>query len=429
MATSPVWNNVVLCDQNGNPLSNGFIYCYAGDSWTVELQEPVQLNAQGIAVNFQIPANVYCNLKLTDQYGNFQRVVDPVVGIPAPPEPWGLSFEYDGGGGGNGNGGTYQAIVSDDAGVYSIAYGSYGFDGTASSSNGGNTYALYTNLPTGFVSGIMFNGTYFVALISGMIYFSTDLVSWTTDGVNYGVYQIFRDPGTEAIYFAPYGGTPPNTTLYRIAPNSNTVTLIINNAPGPNLATYVTSILTHGGITVSTYGSYPTYSAWWSADGGVTWTESATDLSGNDWFGLGYANGIWMLVAGAFVPPYPTNVWTSTDGKSWTEVDSTPTSPPEQNAIYTFNNLFMQFQGTNLYTSPDGITWTTTALPVYGFGFTPGPTRGYLYGPSGIYETTDGINYTATSITDYTNDVYVGGDTLAVTSTYGGAPVFIYKRS
>ena len=89
----------------------------------------------------------------------------------------------------------------------------------------------------------------------------------------------------------------------------------------------------------------------------------------------------------------------------------------------------MQFQGTQLYTSPNGVTWTTINLPVYGFGFTPGPVRGYLYGPQGIYETTDGVTYTASNLTSYTSDVYVGGDTLALVSSYGSAPAYIYKRS
>jgi len=427
MATSPVWNNEVLRDQNGNPLSFGQIYCYAGGSWTVELQDPVQLDVNGIVADFQIPGNVYCNLKLVDQYGNTQRIVDPIYAIPPP---WSAGFEYDGGGGGNGNGGTYSGVVSDDAGVYSLGFGQNStYGGTASSSNGGNSYVLNTSLPTGYISQIMFNGTYFVALISGYIYFSTNLTSWTTNGISYNVYQMYRDVGTEAIYFTPFGATSPNTNLYRIAPNTTTITQIINNAPGPNLSTYETSILTANGITVSTYGSYPNYSAWWSTDQGVTWTQSSTSFSGNDLFGLGFTNGKWMIVSGTFVSPYPTNVWTSTDGKSWSLVDSTTTAPPTQNAIYTFNNLFLQFQGTQLYSSPDGVVWTVHSLPIYGFGFAVGTTRAYLYGPSGIYETIDALTYTATTVTNYVNDIYVGGNTLASVSTNGTAPAYIYKRS
>ncbi len=343
------------------------------------------------------------------------------------------SLVYTGSGSGNSNGGAFQSIVTNDVGTYSMVTGG---PGTVSSSDGGNTWASNTTFPGPNAPGTpLFNGTYFVALDAfgtQQAYFSTDLQTWTTDGNNLGVYQLTQDIGTGAIYAVPYTSSS-NVVLWRNAPNSNSFTKVLNEVPGPSPTTYGNLFLTAGGITVSSYGRYPNYAAWWSTDGGVTWTESASSLTGNDFYGLAYNGAIWLLVAATFTPPdYPTTAYTSTDGKNWTLVDTTTTAPPFDAPIVTFGNKFIQWYGTELYTSTDGITWTTINIPgiLSIQGVTPSSTRVYVWGIGGIYESTDGVTYTASVVTMDTNDVDASGlPVLAITSTMGSSPVNIYKRT
>jgi len=419
MATCPVWNDGVLYDLNGNPLSNGFIYCYQGGSWTIQLQPPVQLNSDGsTGGTFTIPSSVYCNLKLTDQYGNVIQVIDPVVGVPPP---WNLSGS-SGGGGGNSGGSTFQSIVSDDAGIYALAAGNGNSIYTA---NGGTSWQAETTYPGGYYSNVQFNGTYFVALsFSGTLYFSSNLVSWVTGPTISGAYNLYLDAGTGAIYLHPFG-SGSGVTVYRNAPNTDTVTEILANQPGPNFGAYP-PILTANNITVSTYGSYPTYTAYWSSDGGVTWTASSTNFgSGNILYGLGYNGSIWLLItANTGLTGTPTQSWTSVDGKTWTQVLSTLSNPPYQTQLWTFNGLFIQAYGAAYCYSSDGINWTQTFSLPYAYGLATSSTRAYLWGPYGISESTDGINYTATNVTTSVNDLVASGLVLAITTNGTNAQVF-----
>lgn len=338
--------------------------------------------------------------------------------------PW--TLVYTDSGSGNSNGSSYQQVVSDDAGTYGMATGG---PGTSSSSDGGNTWSLNTNFPNDVPDNISFNGTYFIALdpYQAEIYSSQDLVTWTTVGSSPG-YQLYRDASTGAVYFLPYP-TSTNIDVYRIAPNSNVIDQIINAAPGPSFVTYGNPVLTANGITVSSFGAYPTYTMWYSVDFGVHWQESPTTIS-QDYFGLAYNGTTWLLVTQEFSAPYANHSWTSTDGINWTDSYSSVNGPPFANEVTAFNGLFLQWQGDTIYSSPDGISWASTTVDLsYIDSITVDSERAYVYGyagSAGIFESTDGLIWTATNVTPSTNDVYSGGLILAASGS--GSPAFVYKR-
>ena len=355
----------------------------------------------------------------------------PCLAPTVPTPPWEQGYEGTGGGG-NSNGGAFQSIVSDDVGLYGLALGG---SGTVSTSDGGESWITNNEFPDPSGYGdILFNGTYFVVLgfDTEYIYFSTDLTTWSTNNIAYtSAYQLYQDPATQAIYFGT-PGSGANINVYRIAPNANTVVKIIDTAPGPNFATYGTAVLTQGGITVSSYGVYPTYNPYYSTDGGVTWTISPTNFgSGNILYTLANNGSTWLFItANEGVMGTPTQSWTSTDGINWTQVASTTSTPPYQNEVLTFKGKFYQWQGNSLASSSDGITWSSQTIAMSTIiGITVSSTRMYVYGPTGILESGDGSTFSTTAVTKYTNDVVSAGMILAIASTGGAAPDFIYQRS
>lgn len=529
MATSPVWNDITLLDLNGNILSFGQIFIYAGGSWTIQASAPVTLDINGTTGGaLTLPSGSFVNLKLTDTNGNLIAVRERIIGIDAPSAPGGnttcgtepltptltwtassgplpianyqvwrstdpvtgftsiatvantvltyvdtsavegttyyyyitaedtlhqmsipsvthsctasvpgaWTLVYDFTPSGNSNGSSFQSIVSDNVG--SIAYASTGEPtNNALSTDGGATWTLNETYPGAFNGPVFFNGTYFVTLDdeSTFIYFTTDCETWTTDSVSTGSFNMVQDPTTQAIYLNDSSATSPNTILYRIAPNSNTVTKILNNVAGPNLGMSESpQVLTAGGLTLSSFGAFPLYQMWSSTDSGVTWTISPTSFgTENIFIGLGYNGTSWLLItANAAVAGFPTQSWISSDGINWTNSASTTVGPPYQGGIAVFDGLFYSSQGPSIASSPDGVTWTTVTnpFPDGSFGLVAG-SRLYLLSPDGIAESTDGITLTPTNVTSYANNLVTNS---AVTLASGinfssGSSATIYKRN
>lgn len=356
------------------------------------------------------------------------------AGSYTPSNPgWVLNYSASGGGnGGCGGGSGYSEIVSDDAGTYAMATGG---PGTVSTSNGGGSWSSNSSFPSFYPPlSPLFNGTYFIAIddFTGYIYFSTDLNTWTTNSVDYGVYRLVQDPTTLAIYFSPYTGTS-NVYLYRIAPNSSTITTVVNNTAGPNLGT---NVITANGVTICGYGEYPNYSLWYSSNGGVTWTQSSTSFTENILYDVAYNDdfGVFAVLTDNVGLGYVSQLWISTDGTTWTQQSS---GLGIYYYLFSYGGYFINYSGTQIYTSPDGIGWTPQTLNCYIEGITITPTRMYVYGSPtiasfepGIYESTDGITYTRTTV-DYpvSQVVSTPGATYAIASDYLNNTADIYKRS
>ncbi|GEM_PF-2744289 len=122
----------------------------------------------------------------------------------------------------------------------------------------------------------------------------------------------------------------------------------------------------------------------WSSSDGITWSQEAT--SGNLFtprqaHSLTVFNGQMILIAGADLDGdqllrQRNDIWTSTDGKTWTEVSVTGNLFVERwiHGAIVHNNLLWVIGGdddsgnrfNDVWTSPDGATWTQqTANPVF----------------------------------------------------------------
>lgn len=141
----------------------------------------------------------------------------------------------------------------------------------------------------------------------------------------------------------------------------------------------------------------------YSTNGGVTWSSVNTISwggGGSDWGfeGVAYGNGTFVAVGKTADPGGTTQVWTSTNGSSWTQRTNAFTSPASK--VSFANGKFFMAAGSGVlyYSSNNGITWTLCTTP----GSSDSQFTNVTYG-GGIYTvvnnnkpyaSTDGITWT-----------------------------------
>ena len=128
--------------------------------------------------------------------------------------------------------------------------------------------------------------------------------------------------------------------------------LEVGSGPSPNGTVWTQSNVTSGMFSASCFGKGVWVAAgdtnlWWSTDG-KTWTE-CTGSSGYSWTYVYFANGLFVGCA------YASGLWYSTDGKSWTQ--SNVTSGTFYDICQGKGNWVAVGTG-GIYSATDGKTWT-----------------------------------------------------------------------
>ncbi len=132
-----------------------------------------------------------------------------------------------------------------------------------------------------------------------------------------------------------------------------------------------------------------------SADG-QQWTERTWNLGTDNWRGIAYANG-WFVVVGEASSGYETRaaIRTSPDGVSW-QGHARPGSDRPLHCVAYGNNVWV-VAGNDLYTSSDATNWMPRTIPttgtVYAATFAAG--RFVLAGEiGGVLTSSDGVSWT-----------------------------------
>lgn len=319
----------------------------------------------------------------------------------------GQGYSTDVGVGLYGSGGTTGIAGSiTNAPVFALAYGNSLFvahinNGFIASSSDGTTWtAQATFLPVALVVGLLYDGTRWLAWVSSRVFTATDLSSWTEQAqvsANYIAY----DSGTY-VAVGSGGSISTSTDLVTWTSRTSGTTETLNH-------------VIHDGARWVAVGN--TGVSLTSTDA-ITWTLVTTASSGN-WNRVA-STGTTMVATSSLTP----FAWRSTDsGASWSPVTTTLTSSGQ--VIYA-GSQFVIAKSSIIYTSSDGDTWTTQ---------TDGTTDSYdeiaysgsLYfvGSStsntnvGI-RSTDGVTWTASTLTALEAAGTAGGAASGVASAGGG---------
>jgi len=125
-----------------------------------------------------------------------------------------------------------------------------------------------------------------------------------------------------------------------------------------------------GGLSDSCCGTY--LNDVWSSSDGVTWTQvtPAAAFSGRYWAGTTvFNNKMWIM--GGDAPAWANDVWFSSDGVTWTQatahaawgIRDAMSTPVFDNKMWIIGGYGFQYAGqggglADTWSSPDGVTWT-----------------------------------------------------------------------
>jgi hypothetical protein len=254
-----------------------------------------------------------------------------------------------------------------------VAVGNAGF---VTTSPDGITWTSRTAGSTTF-NRIIYANSLFVAIGNGgTIYTSSDGITWTLRAS--GVSAQLNDVVWSGSQFCAVGNSGVITT----SPNGLAWTARTPGDTGPALNSISWSG-TRFVVTNTTNGV-----VWHSTDG-ITWTRASTVFNGGVFYSA-YLGGRFLL-AGA------NQIQTSTDGLNWTCADPVQYVPAIVNKIYRFGSSY------------------------------------YVATSKGIYQSTDGINFTLGGRSLPSGAVlsiaYSGSVLLAVSSAVAGQPMAIYRST
>ena len=243
---------------------------------------------------------------------------------------------------------------------------------------------IIRSTPISSSSVLAYNGSIFTCQTGGMdIYTSTDGITWAlkAEYVNfYAISATYSTPSTLIMV-----GYNRDTLRAAIATSSDSVTWTLRTTTGFGTTAYIKGICWSGTylVAVSDEGHIAT-----SSSSGSTWTQRAK--SANPFEAVAFGAGTYIAVGYR-------ELWTSTNGTSWTDMSSKAPNHSVYSAAYG-NGLFVVVGSTGkISTSPDGITWTQRTSP---FGnntinkVTDGNGKFVAVGRSGTIATsTDGITW------------------------------------
>jgi len=234
-----------------------------------------------------------------------------------------------------------------------------------------NIIATSTNLtswslsiPPANVSGLAFNsGTYVMVATAGQIYTSTDLIKFTYQ--NSGTTQSLNDVIHDGSRWIVVG--------------ANGVSLTSTDAISWTIVTTASSgnwfkVASSGSVIVATSSATPF--AWRSTDNGASWSPVSTTLT---------ASGNIIYAGSQFVIAVSSNVYTSSDGNTWT-TQTDGTTDNYGGIAYSGTAYAISSSTSNsnaAITSPTGVTWTTRTFASVTYPATPGGSGGIAAGGGG----------------------------------------------
>jgi hypothetical protein len=202
-------------------------------------------------------------------------------------------------------------------------------------------------ISSGFVAIAHSGGTYVAVGVLGAIRTSTDLVNWTsrTSGTAQQLDDVIHD-GTRWVAVGANGVSLTST-------NSVDWTLVTTASSG-NWSRVASS----GSVLVATSTATPY--AWRSTNNGASWTAVATTLTTTFFGAVIYAGGQWVIAGGS-------DVWTSSDGNTWTQrTDGTADS--YSSIAYSGTTYFISSSSNNAnagISSTNGTSWTARTFTTY----------------------------------------------------------------
>lgn len=230
------------------------------------------------------------------------------------------------------------------------------------------TYTKVTNpLSSDTLNSISYANGYYFAGGTGVLYYSTDLTTWTNALIG----------GSSAIYGVSWTGTNyvvvGSGAFIRYSSNlSSWSTPTITGSPST-----IYSVAANGATLVATCAGSPF--AWRSTDHGVNWAAVSTTLTNAS--GLGgakYLNGNWLYVGNS-------NLYTSSDGNTWTQqtdgVTDTLTEPSFGASTYVVPSFTAN--ATMAITSTNTTSWTSRSFTVLDAAGGAGGTGGRASGGGG----------------------------------------------
>lgn len=187
----------------------------------------------------------------------------------------------------------------------------------------------------------------FIAVGTGVAYWSADGVTWTAGTGTIGGNRIAYDDFNGVLVTVTAGGT---TTYKSTDGKVWAAGAAVTGATGITDITFgvMYATATWLFIVVCNTGTNRVY----SSPDDVTWT-ARTAATANPWTGVKFGNGVYVAIAASGT----NRIMTSVNGTAWTARAFTPTG------ITTLdfgNGIFIMADATSFYTSYDGITWTTT---------------------------------------------------------------------
>lgn len=218
------------------------------------------------------------------------------------------------------------------------------------------------------------SGIYVIVGTSSQLFTSTNLYNWQARSVPSATYNWVTWDGSR---FLACGSS---STVLR---STDGVTwTAATTAPGSGLTLRV--IASSGSVQVTRADGTDVYR---STDGGNNWSLAATTLASTDARGVLFAGGQWVL-AGA------SNVYTSSDGNTWT-LQTDGTTDTYQGIAYGAGVYVVGSVSSNSnvgISSPDGVTWTTRTVSATQTASTAGSPGGIACGGGGGGGSANGFN-------------------------------------
>lgn len=251
--------------------------------------------------------------------------------------------------------GCVQIVSNGASRLVAAVVNSSGTGTTIYYSDGADSWTLAMGLNTASVAtfrkGIYVNGTYFIIGNNGIIFKSTNGISWSSVyiGINGPIIDIFHT-GTKYILFVQ-------------EPNGSTRILASENAdfnPRQIINGDTVAIATNGTLTVALYATSNSWHCIRKTTGAANLVATApltnlTDVAAP-------TNIVYHAPSGLFVMSGNSGMYTSSDCVTWT-VRQEATGF----VVYLAGSvLFAVKDLTTIYTSTDAITWTSRILPTSG---------------------------------------------------------------
>lgn len=272
-------------------------------------------------------------------------------------------------------------------------------------------------------AGVAWNGSYYIAVYGNVVKKSTDGLAWTTvttSGLTSSVSVQYPSQMAYANGLFVIGSINTGSTKYATSPDGTTWTE--RTIPGTGVS--VNAISYANGRWYLGTNQAPN-SLYYSTDA-INWTACTTNAGSSTVGRVAYGNGVYVATKN-YSPSYGAEMLYSSDGITWTLTSYQVYNNPGVNAGVIFlNGKFYAWSGqlsysgsgnTQLWSSTNGQTWTgsTSAMsdPIINVAHTTGGLMAILqYSNQYVYYTKDGLETGQGWITNFPMSIFSNGTTI-----------------